>query len=336
MAAAASAAPGGLAGVAGAKELGSAPGELLVGNLRDALLGSTPSVSFSTRSEAARALARARRGFQACRYERLAVELPRLIAGSAELASSEDPADVALLAEVYTLATRMLVKLDRTDLGLVAADRARRTAEGAADPILPVEAARNLAVLTRKAGWHDKATQIALSAAADPRLRGPDPRFKAQRGLLIMSAAYTAAKMHDRRGMRELTTEANSIAATLDDRGIVLSHGTGFGTWMVDSHLISGNNASGDPVAALAVARRIDPRALPTVERRSRFYGDVATAHALRGNRSGCLEALLAAERVAPEETHARPAIRTLVSGLLTTGRITPDLRQFATRCGVR
>ncbi|TDB81148.1 XRE family transcriptional regulator [Actinomadura sp. KC216] len=62
VAAAASAAPGGLAGVAGAKELGSAPGELLVGNLRDALLGSMPSVSFSTRSQAAQALARANQG----------------------------------------------------------------------------------------------------------------------------------------------------------------------------------------------------------------------------------------------------------------------------------
>ncbi|RJL23965.1 helix-turn-helix domain-containing protein [Bailinhaonella thermotolerans] len=331
MTAAATAAPGGLAG-AGVQP--NASGDLLVANLRDALLAS-PSHIPAPRSDVAAALALAKRAFQACRYERLAVELPRLITRGTSLSASGESADCALLAEIYTLATRMLVKLDRTELGLVAADRARNVAAGAADPILPAEAARNLSVLTRKAGWHDRAAEIALSAAVDPRLRGEGPRLKAQRGLLIMSAAYTAAKGQNRSGMRELTGEAMSIAITLGDTGVDLSHGTGFGTWMVDSHLVSAHNACGDPAAALAVARRIDLRALPTVERRSRFLGDVATAHAMRGNRTECLEALLKAEHIAPEETHARPAIRALVGGLLTSGRVTPELRGLAARCGV-
>ena len=45
--------------------------------------------------------------------------------------------------------------------------------------------------------------------------------------------------------------------------------------------------------------------------------------------------AALAAEREAPEETHARPAVRDLVSGLLVTGRTGPELRGLAARCGV-
>jgi hypothetical protein len=229
----------------------------------------------------------------------------------------------------------MLIKLDVADLGLVAADRARLVAQGAADPVLSAEAARNMAVLTRKAGWHDQAAEIALSAAADPRLRGADPRLKAQRGLLIMSAAYTAAKAQDRAGMRELTAEAMSIANALGERVVLPSHGGGFGAPVVDLHLISAHNACGDPAAALAVARRVKVRALPTVERRSRFYGDVAAAHAERGRRDQCLEALLAAERLAPQETHARPALRALVGGLLTSGRVSPELRGLAARCGI-
>ncbi|MFG1754915.1 hypothetical protein [Streptosporangium sandarakinum] len=47
------------------------------------------------------------------------------------------------------------------------------------------------------------------------------------------------------------------------------------------------------------------------------------------------LRALLAAERQAPEETHARPAVRSLTSGLLTSGSTTLELRGLSARSGV-
>ena len=49
-----------------------------------------------------------------------------------------------------------------------------------------------------------------------------------------------------------------------------------------------------------------------------------------------CIRALLAAERQAPEEIHTRPAIRDLVSGLLLSGRTSPELRGLAHRCGIK
>ena len=45
--------------------------------------------------------------------------------------------------------------------------------------------------------------------------------------------------------------------------------------------------------------------------------------------------ALLAAEREAPEEIHAQPTVRDLVSGLLVTGRTNPELRGLAARCRI-
>ncbi|WP_328373640.1 hypothetical protein OG800_50670 (plasmid) [Streptomyces sp. NBC_00445] len=42
----------------------------------------------------------------------------------------------------------------------------------------------------------------------------------------------------------------------------------------------------------------------------------------------------LAAEHQASQETHARPAVRSLISGLLLSGRTTPDLRALAARAG--
>lgn len=173
----------------------------------------------------------------------------------------------------------------------MAADRARVLAAGSADPLLAGEAARNLAVLARKAGWHEQALSIAPEAAGDPQLKGNDPRLTAERGLLIQSAAYIVARSGDRDGMRELTAEA--------------------------------------------AATRLPSARLPTTERRARYRTDTARAYAAAGRRDDSIQALLAAEREASEETHARPAIRDLISGLLITGRTGPELRGLAERCGI-
>ena len=77
------------------------------------------------------------------------------------------------------------------------------------------------------------------------------------------------------------------------------------------------------------------PASLPSGERRARYYTDVARAFGQWGRRNDCLNALLAAERQAPEETHTRPAVRDLISGLLVSGRTAPELRGLAARCGI-
>ncbi|MCK7623953.1 hypothetical protein MUU72_12735 [Streptomyces sp. RS10V-4] len=77
------------------------------------------------------------------------------------------------------------------------------------------------------------------------------------------------------------------------------------------------------------------PHSLPSTERRARYYTDTAAAFGRWGRREDCLRALLAAEHQAPEETRARPAVKSLVSGLLVSGRTTAELRGLAARVGV-
>ncbi len=113
------------------------------------------------------------RNFHRCRYGRLADGLPRLICGGHTLAAASDTAEIsAPLAGIHTLTTRMLIKLDDQQLGWMAADRARVLAVGSGDPLTRAEAARNLAVLACKAGWHTQAASIALTAPGDPALGG--------------------------------------------------------------------------------------------------------------------------------------------------------------------
>jgi hypothetical protein len=149
--------------------------------------------------------------------------------------------------------------------------------------------------------------------------------------MLIQSAAYSAARSGDRAAMRELTTEAAALAARLGSATLLRDHGGGFSPATVRLHRISAEHYAGEPGAA----RRITPASLPTPERRARYYTDVARACGQAGRRDDCLTALLAAKRHAPEETHARRAIRDLITGLLLSGRTSPELRGLAARSGI-
>lgn len=310
-------------------------GDLLVSRVRDAMLGLAPVPSRVSASAVRAGLNGALADFRGSRYRRLSVSLPRLISAGHVLGADDDAERSALLAGTYTLATRMLIKLDDQQLGWMAADRARVLASDCGDPLTVGEAARNLAVLARKAGWHHQASSIALAAASSPALAGPSAWLTAERGLLIQSAAYTAARAGDRDSMRDLTDEAASIAAGLGGGALLTDHGGGFTAATVELHRISAENYAGDPGAAVAAALKIVPAGLPTTERRARYWTDTARAYANWGKRDKCTSALLAAEREAPEETHARPAVRDLVSSLLVTGRTGPELRGLAVRCGI-
>ncbi|WP_246573586.1 hypothetical protein [Kineosporia corallincola] len=278
-----------------------------------------------------------------CRYSELARSLPTLIRTGHQLADSGDlaagpgegvPPDV-VLAQAYLVAVRILIKFGDQPLGWMAADRARQLASDRDDALLAGEAARQMAVLARRSGWTDQAMSIALTAAADPGLRRAGREGTAMRGLLVQSAAYTVAKTGDGPGMRELTAEAAALANSLTDGPLVRRQVGGFTPATVALHRISAETSTGDPAAALVTAQALSPARLPTIERRARYWADVASAQALRGNRDECLRAMLAAEQLAPVETHARPAIRALISGLLVSGRTTTDLRALAARSGM-
>ncbi|MBK3623268.1 hypothetical protein JHN59_00050 [Streptomyces sp. MBT49] len=191
----------GLAATATAPFLGSGSaqadetllGELLVARLRDAMLGLGAATPVPSSEALSTDFTHALADFDACRYASLAVRLPRLIrAGHAPSTGSHDTEQSALLAKSYLLATRMLVKMDEQQLGWMAVDRARQLAEAAGDVLAVAESARQVAVLARRAGWHDRALSIALSAADNPDLRGIGRAGTAVRGLLVQTAQVAA------------------------------------------------------------------------------------------------------------------------------------------------
>jgi hypothetical protein len=116
---------------------------------------------------------------------------------------------------------------------------------------------------------------------------------------------------------------------------LLRQHGGGFSRLSVELHRISGSAAAGDVGEALRAARMVNPSALPTVERRARYWGDVAVVALQAGRLVPCSEALLAAERLAPQEIQARPAVMECARALLSAGRTSPQLRGLAVRLGI-
>ncbi|MFJ3876966.1 helix-turn-helix domain-containing protein [Streptomyces sp. NPDC090077] len=308
-------------------------GEALVAGLRDAMLGLGPAAADAPLNHLAAELRRASAEFNDCAYSHLALRLPRLISAGHRSTGGSD--SFRVLAQAYLLATRILIKLDEPQLGWMAADRARQFADAGGAPVAVAEAARQQAVLARKAGWHDQALTLALNAADEPALRELGSTGSAQRGLLIQCAAYTVAHQRDQSGMRELTREAAAIARNLGAVTHLRDTNGGFSQATVQLHLISAETTAGDPSAAITAADALAPQALPTTERRALYFTDRAKAFAQWGRRDECIRALLQAEYWAPQETHARPAVKALVSGLLVSGRTTPALRGLAARTGV-
>ncbi|MGH3813875.1 MAG: hypothetical protein ACRDUV_15720 [Pseudonocardiaceae bacterium] len=98
--------------------------------------------------------------------------------------------------------------------------------------------------------------------------------------------------------MRQLTGHAAAIAAELGGPTWLRDHGGGFSTVTVQLHRISAANSLGDHAAALAGARTLTPARLPTVERRARYYTDIAVVFGQWGRREDCIRAFHTANAV--------------------------------------
>ncbi|MCP9944828.1 XRE family transcriptional regulator [Streptomyces somaliensis] len=313
-----------LAGATTSAVLGASAG---TGPARSALVAMDPTPSTVTAAVHA-----SRRDFSDCRYDALARALPGRIALAQALGTGGHPEQAATaVAELYTTATRLCIKLGEDGLAAVTADRALTAALGGADALTVAEAHRMVSSAWRRQGRHARATDIAAARqlAAD-RTCDATERLSVQ-GNLYATAAYTAAKQGDRHTAHALIAEAEATAGRLG-RDAQLRGGV-FGPGQVLLHRISVSHLLGDAGQAVELARRVDPAALPTTERRARYWIDVARAFDQWGKPDRCYRALLAAERSAPQEVR-RDSVRTLTTGLLRHDRALPGVRAFAHRTG--
>ncbi|MCG0288059.1 helix-turn-helix domain-containing protein [Streptomyces sp. PSAA01] len=333
----------GLAGATSGAVLGPAPAAAqsparpVLAGLEDLLLhrqSSPPLGTDPTPSTVFASVDASRRDFSACRYDALARGLPSRIALAQALGAEGHPRQAATpVADLYTVATRLCIKLGEDGLAAVTADRALTAALGGADALTVAEAHRMVSSAWRRQGHYARATDVAVTAAqqlAGDRTTDMAERLSVQ-GNLYATAAYTAAKQGDRHTAQALITEAQATAGRLGHDELL--RGTIFGPSQVLLHQISISYLLGDAGQAIEHARRIDTAALPTSERQARYWIDVARAFDQWGKPDRCYRALLAAERAAPQEVR-RGSVRTMAAGLMRHDRALPGVRTFAQRVG--
>ncbi|MFD6340230.1 helix-turn-helix domain-containing protein [Streptomyces sp. NPDC060131] len=325
--------------VLGTASQGPAAARPALTGLEDLLLhrGGDLTGTEPTRQTVTAALDASRRDFGTCRYDTLARALPQRIALAQALGrerpDGQEPSATAV-AGLYSIATRLCIKLGEDGLAAVTADRALTAALSGADALTVAEAHRMVSSSWRRQGHYTRATDVAVTAAqhlAADRTTPQAQRLSVQ-GNLYATAAYTAAKNGDRATAHTLIAEAEATAKRLgQDQSPA---GTAFfGPSQVRLHQISVSHLLGDAGQAIDHARHITAATLPTAERRARYWIDVARAFDQWNKPAPCYRALLAAEEAAPQEVR-RTAVRVMATSLMAHDRTLPGVRSFARRTG--
>jgi hypothetical protein len=281
-------------------------------------------------------IAAARADFRACRYTQLARRLPNLlahaIAARDAAAEGERAVSAGWLAQAYSIATHLLIKLHDDGMASVTADRAVQAARASADPLIDAKVARLAATVLRRTRHGDGAQRLVLHAAQQLEANTglAEEAQCSMYGQLLAVAAYTAAMGDDRSAAATLLDEADGAIR----KGRLV--GGEFTRLDLAVYRVSVARVLGDYGTAVDYARLVDPSRITAPERRARYWQDTALSLYGRGRAPAAYRALIAAERDTPEEVRYRPWAQQLTRDLVTgdARNTLPGLRDFAQRVG--
>lgn len=213
------------------------------------------------------------------------------------------------------------------------ADRALTAARESGNPRALGEAAKATAIAMRRSGRYDGAVDLLTRTADGLDVRAGSSTL-AVYGTLMLTASYSAAQQRCRGQAEDLLAEAAGAAARMPATPEGGVFATEFNQDQVHLYGVSVHHALGDDVKALDEAKLVRTEGLRTPERRARYGVDLARAYWTLGDSERCYQALLVAERYAPEDVR-RPPVRAIVADLLyAPGAQLPGLRGLAGRVG--
>ncbi|WP_037895431.1 helix-turn-helix domain-containing protein [Streptomyces sp. Tu 6176] len=239
-------------------------------------------------------------------------------------------------ADLYGLLRSYCRRSGRLDLSLMVADRARRAAEDADDPIRLAAAHWNLGhcLLSQPGGAQeaDDAARIAI----DELRAVPDGADKAaMHGALelvrVVAEAQTK-KWWDARA--RLLKKATPLGKKAGESNIMW---TVFGPTNIHLHALSIEMLAGDSAEGLRLADEVDISRLPSRERQFTFTLDLARCCDLRRDDAAVLVHLLDLEKLSSEDMARSSLAVDMVAGLLH--RVRPTYRRqvsnLADRLGI-
>lgn len=276
---------------------------------------------------------------QGCRLDAVGAALPGLIGDlHATLAAGRDgPAMAELTALVHVQGTQAWLRDvgGPLDLGWQAASIAQREAQRVDDPVALGVAAFGVGHGLLAAGAFDLAAQ--LLDAANATVSTATTRGEQLAGMLAFTTSLLAAA----RGDQTSVTAALELATELAGRtGEANAWWFGFGPTNVGVWRMAVALEAGDHARAAAVAEGLDPRVIPSPQRRAAYWADYGRALArLRGRRDDAARALRRAELISPARVHRHPLVLETLAELVSKAR--PDtaagreLRGMAYRAGL-
>lgn len=242
-----------------------------------------------------------------------------------------------ILATLYPLVQLWLAHLPSPEMYWLAVDRGMAAAQAADDPATLATAAWCATLPLRSVERGEESLAIVTEAVdlLRPHLEDADADLAAVYGMLHLSAAITHARMGSHGEAMAAWDRAHDVARRL---GEGYAHPwMVFGRANVDLYSVAVEVDVGRPGDALARAERMDVSALPSVERRSRYYIDTARSLHRRGEDLGAVHMLLRAETESPEAMRYAPPVRGMVVDLVR-GRsrlIREDVVGLADRLGI-
>lgn len=283
----------------------------------------------------------ANRLYQRTRYavagELLAGLIVEALQATRELRDAAQRQAYGLLAEVYQVTAKTLSRVGEPGLAWIVAERSIDAAAHAETPLLMAASAYHLGQALLRGGYFDEAIDI-VTRAGESLEHGADQRQRPERlsaaGALHLTAAIATAKKREGAAVYRLLRQADAIAGQLgEDRNDLW---LAFGPANVEIHRVAIAGELGDPTEAIRRGEAIDRAELPPqlVGRRSQVPIELARAYAQRRMDTQAVDALLTAERMAPEALRFDATAQTTIRHLLTRPRRTPtpELRRLAER----
>jgi transcriptional regulator with XRE-family HTH domain len=312
-----------------------------------AAIGSALNSSSHRDAEPARTLAAVRRDVvrawelrQSAQYLSLGSLLTRLLDDTAAwMGASCDGGQAvdAAVASVHThdMVSSLLKRLGAYEMAAVVADRAFRIADQTGSALLVGAAKLRVANVYLSASRHPEAVAVAAAAAEHlPPKDGSPPEEIATFGALLLTAAVAAARMGQAAQAWEFLGHAKAaVAINSQERADLFAV---FGPVNLAVHGVQVATELGDGREALRRAAMVDADRMPAVllERRSTLLIDIARSQYLQRNLTAAGDALIEAERIAPQEVRYNRGARDLLSDLLRGSRVGSVLRQLAERVG--
>lgn len=243
----------------------------------------------------------------------------------------------ALQSEVYHLAQAYLAWQAEPRLVWLVSDRAMAAARASDDPLALAGSAFYVAHLIRACDRAEEAQDLVTRAAGllRPQLDDAPNRLLPMYGHLWLCAALTAARERQEGDARRYFDKAAAIARRLPDGYAHPWHG--FGQAVVDLYDIMIDVEVGQAGEAQRKADQLDPLSIPSVERRSRHWIELARGAHHRGDHLATASLLDKSWRASSETLTYSPIGRSLISALVDGGGATvrEDALKLATNVGL-